>query len=154
MGETLGQRIKRERKFKGLTQEQLAIRAGISFMSVRRYESGERTPTIKTLNKIADALGLSMAVFTAPDVTWRDSDGAYQFVEPMEDVPSWLLELESKLKPINAQIGNDAASKEWYILYDGERIDLSENDLIALNDSINSFSRFRIEELRGRGSRT
>lgn len=48
--------IKESRKKAGLTQEQLANDAGVSLMSIRRYETGERSPNIETLKKIQDAI--------------------------------------------------------------------------------------------------
>ena len=44
------------RKKNGLSQAELARRAGISEISIRKYESGDRTPKIQTLSKIAEAL--------------------------------------------------------------------------------------------------
>lgn len=53
-------RIREERKFYGLTQEELAKKAGISTMSIRRYETGERMPNRKTLEKIAEAMEMTV----------------------------------------------------------------------------------------------
>jgi len=57
---TIAERIKLERKTAGLTQEQLAGKTGISLMSIRRYESGQRNPNIDTIRQIAAALGVSV----------------------------------------------------------------------------------------------
>lgn len=59
---TIGDRIREQRKYKGLSQEQLAKNIGISVMSVRRYESSDRTPTEKVLTAISSALDI--------DVNW------------------------------------------------------------------------------------
>lgn len=40
--ENRGSLIRRKRKFKGWTQEKLAKESGLSLISIRRYESGER----------------------------------------------------------------------------------------------------------------
>lgn len=53
-------RIRDIRKFKGITQEELAELTGLSSMSIRRYENGERTPNENTLRKIAMALESSV----------------------------------------------------------------------------------------------
>ena len=53
---TIGDRIREQRRYKGLSQEQLAKNIGISVMSVRRYESSDRTPTEKVLTAISSAL--------------------------------------------------------------------------------------------------
>lgn len=45
------------RKEKKMTQAELAEKAGISVNSIRRYESGDRFPTVETFLKIMDALG-------------------------------------------------------------------------------------------------
>lgn len=57
---TLGKNIRYYRKEKGYTQEQLAEITGISKMSIRRYETGERQPKIETVQKIADGLGVDI----------------------------------------------------------------------------------------------
>lgn len=61
-------KIKEARKFKGLSQEELAKKAGISVMSIRRYESGERIPNEDTLQKIADAMDEIPDSFYGPDL--------------------------------------------------------------------------------------
>lgn len=49
-------KIQALRKKSGLSQAELAKRAGISEISIRKYESGERCPKIETMSKIAEAL--------------------------------------------------------------------------------------------------
>lgn len=49
-------KIQTLRKKYGISQAELAKRAGISEISIRKYESGERSPKIETLSKIAAAL--------------------------------------------------------------------------------------------------
>lgn len=56
---TLGENIRHIRKIRGLTQENLARKAGLSTMSIRRYENGERVLTEKVLVNIANALDVS-----------------------------------------------------------------------------------------------
>lgn len=55
-----GERIKEMRKLKNLTQDQLAKKAGLSMMSIRRYETGARQPNEVDLQNIADALDTSI----------------------------------------------------------------------------------------------
>ena len=52
----LGENIRHVRKIKGLTQEELAKKAGMSTMSIRRYENGERIIKLGALKRIAAAL--------------------------------------------------------------------------------------------------
>lgn len=51
------ERIKKIRQYKGLTQKEVAQKMGVSVQSYSQYETGKRTPTRKTLDKIAEALG-------------------------------------------------------------------------------------------------
>ncbi len=56
MSEAFSDKIKYLRKQKGYTQEKLAEKTGLSKMSIRRYETGERQPKVDQLFKIAHAL--------------------------------------------------------------------------------------------------
>lgn len=55
---TVGERIRKARKDSGLTQNQLAARLSISYVNISQLERGERSPSVDTLQKIADALDL------------------------------------------------------------------------------------------------
>lgn len=52
------ERLKNTRKEHGLTQMELAEKAGIAVNSVRLYESGKVVPKLDTIAKIARAMGL------------------------------------------------------------------------------------------------
>ncbi len=53
----LGKRIRRYRHQKGLTQEQLAERVRVSVTHIGLVETGKRGISMKTLSKVAHALG-------------------------------------------------------------------------------------------------
>ena len=55
--EKLGTNIKRLRKQKNLSQEQLAFVAKLDLTSVSEIESGLRNPSLKSIAKLAKALG-------------------------------------------------------------------------------------------------
>lgn len=57
----LGERLVKLRKSKNLTQEKFAKEIGIGLASLQRYESGERSPTLDTLEKIANGLNVSLS---------------------------------------------------------------------------------------------
>ena len=57
----LGRAVRRLREERGLTQEELASRAGTTFGTVSRVESAKSAPAWWTVRKIADALGVSIA---------------------------------------------------------------------------------------------
>src|SRR5689334_19862851 len=57
-----GGHIRRLRKGRLLTQEELAARSGISADGVRRIESGTSSPGLHTIGKLAAALGISLTL--------------------------------------------------------------------------------------------
>jgi transcriptional regulator with XRE-family HTH domain len=54
-------RIKALRERRGLSQEQLAAKAGIGRSYLARLETGLHDPTLSTLEKLAKALGVKVA---------------------------------------------------------------------------------------------
>lgn len=49
------------RESRGLSQSQLAERAGLSVTYIKILEEGKKSPTVRTLEKLAAALGISVA---------------------------------------------------------------------------------------------
>jgi XRE family transcriptional regulator of biofilm formation len=57
----LAKRVKEYRRQKGLTQQKLAEKTGLSFNTITKIEQGiGKSPTLDTLNKLADALNVSI----------------------------------------------------------------------------------------------
>lgn len=63
MGESIAELIKKYRKERGITQEELCEAAGISISTLKKYETGVRNPKLDQIRKIAEALGVSDKVF-------------------------------------------------------------------------------------------
>jgi transcriptional regulator with XRE-family HTH domain len=61
----VGANIRRLRKAKGLTQEELAHEAGMAMRYVAGVERGEENPSLKFLVKIAEALSVEPATLLA-----------------------------------------------------------------------------------------
>ncbi|HET8528473.1 MAG TPA: helix-turn-helix domain-containing protein [Gaiellaceae bacterium] len=57
-GETIGQRLKRLRLDRGLSQRELAA-PGVSYAYISRIEAGSRQPSVKALRRLAAKLGVS-----------------------------------------------------------------------------------------------
>lgn len=76
--------IKKYRKLKGMTQEQLCQAAGISISTLKKYENNDRNPKPKQLQKIADALQVSVNVFMPLEV------------KDMSDILSTLIQLDKE----------------------------------------------------------
>ena len=60
------------RRRTGLTQAQLAEAGGTSQPTIAAYESGKKSPTLRTLRRIARAAGLEPFVVLVPATTRED----------------------------------------------------------------------------------
>jgi transcriptional regulator with XRE-family HTH domain len=58
--ERMAARLKAIRERRGLTQEQLAEKSGVSRTYLARLETGRQDPTLSTLEKLAKALGVKV----------------------------------------------------------------------------------------------
>lgn len=65
---SMGEKIKKYRLEKNLSQKQVALRAGMSEPAIRNYELGNRTPSEKQIEKIASALDVSPFAISNPDL--------------------------------------------------------------------------------------
>lgn len=61
---TTGKMIATLRVEKGITQKELALRSGVSEISIRKYEASERNPKYEQLQKIATALEIPPSILT------------------------------------------------------------------------------------------
>ena len=56
----LPERLRLLRREKNLKQEEIAVLTGLGLRSYRRYETGEREPTLSALIKLADFFEVSI----------------------------------------------------------------------------------------------
>ena len=59
MNETIGNRISRSRKAKGMTQEELAGKMGVSAQAVSKWETDASCPDISLLPQLCSVLGIT-----------------------------------------------------------------------------------------------
>ena len=52
--------IKHRRQMLQVTQETLAVLSGVGLRTLKQFESGKGNPTLNTLQKLSEALGLEM----------------------------------------------------------------------------------------------
>ena len=64
----IGHTIRKRRKFLSIMQKDLSEITGISLRSLIDIESGKGNPSINQLNKILDALGLTLKLTVEKDV--------------------------------------------------------------------------------------
>ena len=59
--ERFGHRVRELRETRGLSQEELAFRAGVHRTYLDGIERGERNPALKNIAAIAEALGVTLS---------------------------------------------------------------------------------------------
>jgi transcriptional regulator with XRE-family HTH domain len=62
----VAENVRAARSAAALTQGQLSERSGIEVPHLSRLESGAHLPSLKTLNRVADALGVPLARLVSP----------------------------------------------------------------------------------------
>lgn len=60
--EELIKSIKERRQMLKVTQESLAELSGVSLRTLKQFESGKGNPTLLTLQKLADVLGMEVSL--------------------------------------------------------------------------------------------
>jgi len=88
----IGERIRKLRKESGLTQSELAEKAGISTMSLRRYERNERQLTVQIVERIANALSTTPAYLMGwDDFTQLEKEILEAYLQLDEHTKKYLL---------------------------------------------------------------
>lgn len=81
LAHTIGARVKQERQTRRWTLDQLATHAGVSRRMLVNVEQGTANPSVGTLLRLSDALGVGLPALVAPPITkqvklTRSGDGA------------------------------------------------------------------------------
>lgn len=63
----IGEKIREQRKLKGLTQKDLAEKSGISLSAIEKYERGKLNPSLGKIKDIAQALNINYATLVPVD---------------------------------------------------------------------------------------
>ena len=136
--DTVINRIKAKRREKGLTQQELADKVGVSLMTVVRWEKGERTPNTSLLPEIAEALNVSVGYLMGSEDT----------PIPKEQVQGELYKLGEKVNNSDANLDETVSAgfaKNMYIIKDGNRVFYIPND----EDGQKMFLEFLRQSLAG-----
>ena len=84
-----GQQLQRLRARRGLTQEQLAVKAGLVRVYVTKLEQGEHDPTLTMLVRLAKALRVSVTELLGESVSasqwWQVGEARFTTREEAED---------------------------------------------------------------------
>lgn len=112
---TIGEMLKKARIDAGLTQKQLAEKCEMADSAIRKYESGRIVPKIKTITKIASALGMSTSDFISDDSYSEKSSDERKFyaVQEMGSRIRRCIKQEQYTNPSNEI--NDQLIKGWIL---------------------------------------
>lgn len=77
----IGENIKRIRKEKGLTQKALGERCNISEGNIRKYESNRQKPKIETIQRIANALNVSVLDILNFEFSHKDKEKMKEIIK-------------------------------------------------------------------------
>ncbi|MBI1861602.1 MAG: helix-turn-helix transcriptional regulator [Deltaproteobacteria bacterium] len=110
--------IRHMRRQAGLTQTQMAKRAGTSQPTIAAYEGGTKSPTLSTLQNLAASLGLELTVIFTPAMTREDRRSlAYHraVAEVLRRDPDSARKLARRnLKTMtSSHVGPEALFKSW-----------------------------------------
>lgn len=95
--------LRRARRMVGMSQRDMARRAGVSQATVARAESGTAHPTLDVLQRLLDAAGLYIAVV--------DPDG--RVIQPLEEFPL-ARDAAGRRYPAHLDLIIDPERGEWW----------------------------------------
>ncbi len=101
MQETMGQIIRRLRKEKNLTQEDLAMQLGVTFQAVSKWENGSGMPDISQVVPIAHIFGVSTDVLFGISGT-NDRDEVAKIIKSAQSLLTRPLTAEGLVKKYSA----------------------------------------------------
>ena len=111
----IGERIKRIRIEKHMTQEAAAERAGVTAASLSRWENGERDPKFGDVEKVAGALGVTVEELTREQKTGKGFrkiiDGKLYDTENALILFKFRRRYQDPLNPLF--FGKDMVHNEW-----------------------------------------
>src|SRR5205809_4644877 len=82
----VGSHLKTVRIMYGLSQRELAKRAGVTNGTISLIEQNKVSPSVSSLKKVLDGIPISLADFFTLDLAGDASDGPYYEAEDLPDV--------------------------------------------------------------------
>lgn len=141
----VGTKIKEARTKMGLTQKQFGELCGMADSAIRRYESGRGNPTIKTLQRIAKAIGVHESYFWAnsPYPTFETALKEYKEFTQCLTITSQILDIietiYGKKEFIRISDDQNFFVEKFYSFGSGENsIAINTEDLPTIEDAVSS----------------
>lgn len=115
----IGKRIRQQRKIEGLTQEELAKKSGLSAMSIRRYESGERIAPKETIEKIANALDVPPIVIMTGETPEQQIEKLNNYVTGEKGIIAILKDIYGDIQA--KRVESETGRIDYFLVGDGEK---------------------------------
>ena len=115
----VGEKLRKIRKKKNLTQESLAALSGMHYTYIGQIERGERNITVKNLENLCSALNISMSEFFT-DLSpkrWNQKE-----IEDLQSKLNHVLQLQKEI--------NDVFEEEVLHIANGDGSDMEEMGVI------------------------
>lgn len=131
----IGSRIRKFRNYRGYTQAKFAELCGLSTMSIRRYESNERQPSIELLRKMAEVLDRPFGDFFLDDSALKNNW-------------LWIGNLEDKLVQEGFSLGYYNDSKLFWVNYPDGTVNVPDSEINDLYEKTYILIKILYEELK------
>lgn len=142
-----GEKIRKFRKWRGLTQQQLADETGLSVMSIRRYETGEREPTEVAVEAIAEVLTVNPSEIDDRFENSYRNDAIRQSIKMDDYVSALGYEFHASYPDpdtgVEVWLCVDSNEKKLYLV--------SSDAVSAAEQSIHDYVKFQMSELIKKG---
>ena len=132
----IGERLRKLRKIKRMTQTELAELVGTSYVMISQYELGKRNPKQETLDKIASALNCTV------DYLRGITDGATHAQSINKQINFW-----EYLRTLGYVVGGDLAEGYIWITHDGYDYEVTLCDLDVVENCSESYVRYTLNEI-------
>lgn len=136
----IGENLKKQRKLKNLTQEQLADILGVSFQSISKWERGEVYPDIELLPTIAEYFSITTdelmgmkEIRDSADVKNIIDKSKYNMSKGLIEENIKLLSEAVKIHPNNYELLSKYAINLTFVDIDRESEEYRQNNLKAAN---------------------
>ena len=126
---TIGEKIKKIRKEKKMTQPELAKRIGVSVPTLQRYENGVTELKASMLNKIADALDVNFDILFSGSIEQLKIQGPDGFFSGSDSV-----NLSYYAKAVASNAETPDALKSITIEHNGEKYNFTVTSKLPNED--------------------
>ena len=109
-----GEKLKKLRLMRNLTQKELAIKSGLTDAAIRNYELGNRSPSKEQLQKISEALDcdISALINHEPNSIFEIMHIIFDYEKDMKFEP-----LSRALKEFNQKLTSEWTDEQYEIVY-------------------------------------